>query len=107
MPGQHCQRGSPDSPGLTARKFPDPKRVLAQNQFAVLLRVEIQRLVYELEFFVEGEFPSRLRIAGAPDQSLAAELFINGFEKRVRVAIRELFHPRKFVRLGGADPDLR
>src|SRR5438128_5502688 len=83
---------------LTSRKFPDAKRVAAEDQLAVLRRIEIQHLVYELQLFVHREFPSRLRIAGAPDQLFAAELFIDGFEKRVGVAIRELFGQRKLVR---------
>jgi hypothetical protein len=69
--------------------------------------VEIEELVYKLQFFVHRELPARARIARSPNELFTAELVIGRFEKRDRVAVRVLLGHRKLIRLRGADPDLR
>src|ERR1051326_7072713 len=92
---------------LTSRKLPDSQRVSAENQLAIRRRIEVQCLVHELQFLVHGEFPARTRIAGAPDDLLAAKLFVDRLEERVCVAIWILLGQRELIWLRGTHPYLR
>src|SRR5581483_460093 len=72
---------------LSAREFPDPERVFAEQQLPVFRRIEIERGIHELEFLIHRQFPARARVSSAPHQLFAAEFFVNRLEERIRVAI--------------------
>src|SRR3989442_329806 len=91
---------------ISCWKAPNAQCILAEKQFPVLGTVEIQVSIDEFQLLVHRQLPTRVRIAGPPDQLLAPELLVDGFEERVRVLVGKLFRERQFVRLGGADPDL-
>src|SRR5260370_41384686 len=85
--------------GSTFREFPDFESVLSEDQFAIRVSIEIERLLNKLEFFVHRQFPTRLRVAGSPDELLTSELFVGGLEKRERVAIGKICRERDFILL--------